>query len=87
MNFDHVSGLPGAITVFPNDLPMCAIYMSTPLCSLEIGYFDTTQVFLVNSLALVKYNCGQSYKASTIINYNSRVIPDLKIHYIITLEL
>ena len=26
--------------------------------------------------------CGQSYKASTIVIYNSRVVPDLKIpHY------
>ena len=30
--------------------------------------------------------CGQSYKASMIINYNSRVVPDLKIPRITTLE-
>ena len=29
---------------------------------------------------------GQSYKASTIVNYNSRVVPDLKIPHIMTLE-
>ena len=28
---------------------------------------------------------GQSYKGSTIVNYNSRVIPDLKIPHIMTL--
>ena len=30
--------------------------------------------------------CGKSYKASTIVIYDSRVIPDLKIPYITTLE-
>ena len=29
---------------------------------------------------------GQSYKASTIVIYDSRVIPDLKIPHITTLE-
>ena len=29
---------------------------------------------------------GQSYKASTIVNYDSRVVPDLKIPHITTLE-
>ena len=32
-----------------------------------------------------KYS-GQSYKASTIVIYNSRVVPNLKIPYIMTLE-
>ena len=42
------------------------------------------------------YNCviyfeitktsGQSYKASTIVNYDSRVVPDLKIAHITTLQ-
>ena len=30
---------------------------------------------------------GQCYKASTIVIYDSRVVPDLKIPYITTLEL
>ena len=30
---------------------------------------------------------GQSYEASTIVIYNSRVVPDLKIPHITTLEL
>ena len=29
---------------------------------------------------------GQSYKASTIVNYNSKVVPDWKIPHIMTLE-
>ena len=29
---------------------------------------------------------GQSYKASMIVNYDSRVVPDLKIPHITTLE-
>ena len=32
-------------------------------------------------------NCGQSYKGSTIVNYDSRVVTDLKIPHITTLEL
>ena len=31
--------------------------------------------------------CGQSYKASKIVIYDSRVVPDLKIPHIMTLEL
>ena len=31
--------------------------------------------------------CGQSYKAPTIVIYDSRVIPDLKLPHITTLEL
>ena len=31
--------------------------------------------------------CGQSYKASTIVIYDSRVVPDLKIPHIMILEL
>ena len=30
--------------------------------------------------------CGQSYKAFTIVIYNSRVVSDLKIPHIMTLE-
>ena len=32
------------------------------------------------------HNCGQSYKAPTIVNYDSRVVPDWKIPHITTLE-
>ena len=38
------------------------------------------------SKCVLPYNSGQSYKGSTIVNYNSRVVPDLKIPYITTLE-
>ena len=30
--------------------------------------------------------CGQSYKAPTIVIYNSRVVPDLKLPHFTTLE-
>ena len=41
----------------------------------------------VNRTQLVKiYTSGQSYKASTIVIYASRVVPDLKIPHITTLE-
>ena len=33
-----------------------------------------------------KISSGQSYKASTIVIYDSRVLPDLKIPHITTLE-
>ena len=33
------------------------------------------------------WTCGQSYKGSTIVNYDSRVVPDLKIPQIMTLVL
>ena len=32
-------------------------------------------------------SCGQSYKASVIIIYDSRVVPDLKIPHITILDL
>ena len=32
-------------------------------------------------------SCGQSYKHFVIINYDSRVVPDLKLPHITTLEL
>ena len=31
-------------------------------------------------------SCGQSYKASTIVIYDSRVVPDWKLLHITTLE-
>ena len=33
-----------------------------------------------------KISSGQSYKASTIVIYDSRVLPDLKIPHIMTLD-
>ena len=36
---------------------------------------------------LTPWSCGQSYKASTIVIYDSRVVPDLKIPHITTLKL
>ena len=37
-------------------------------------------------LLLFSTICGQSYKQFTVVNYDSRVIPDLKIPQITTLE-
>ena len=55
--------------------------------------YGSTPIF--SSLSLLKsienicqlLTSGQSYKASTIVNYDSRVIPDLKIPHITTMEL
>ena len=41
--------------------------------------------FAANLHAAVAH-CDQSYKASTIVNYDSRVVPELKIPHIMTLE-
>ena len=38
------------------------------------------------SFAKYIYFCGQSYKASAIIIYDTKVVPDLKIPYITTLD-
>ena len=35
---------------------------------------------------MLLFQWGQSYKGSTIVNYDSRVVPDLKIPQITTLE-
>ena len=32
------------------------------------------------------YSAGQSYKSSTIVIYDSRVVPDVKIPHIMTLD-
>ena len=36
--------------------------------------------------SVVVDSCGQSYKAPTIVIYDSRVVPDLKLPHITTLE-
>ena len=45
----------------------------------------------VPSFLMVRYtgistSCGQSYKQFTIVIYESRVVPDLKIPHIMTLD-
>ena len=40
-----------------------------------------------NTLCHGTYSCGQSYKGSPIINYDSKVLIDLKIPHIMTLAL
>ena len=37
------------------------------------------------SYRIATSTCGQSYKQFTLVNYNSRVVPDLKTHHITTL--
>ena len=39
-----------------------------------------------NHTADLLVDCGLSYKHFTLVNYNSRVAPDLKIPHIMTLE-
>ena len=50
--------------------------------------FDTSLFFLLIEIYfyLHERTCGKSYKASTIVIYDSRVVPDLKIPHITTLE-
>ena len=47
--------------------------------------FDQTRKCVVISMSKLETS-GQSYKASTIVIYDSRVVPDLKIPHIMTLE-
>ena len=42
--------------------------------------------FKEKHLAHAPLTSGQSYTDSTIVNYDSRVVPDLKIPHITTLE-
>ena len=41
---------------------------------------------ITGSLVRAKKISGQSYKHFTLVNYNSGVVPDLKIPHITTLE-
>ena len=54
------------------------------------AYWSTScvlsDVIPINIFKQVRPTCGQSYKASTIVIYHSRVVPDLKIPHITTLE-
>ena len=38
------------------------------------------------SCIYLRHTCGQYYKTSTIVIYDSRVVPDLKLPHITTLE-
>ena len=53
-----------------------------PKASKNVANFN----ILAGSRIQTSKTCGQSYKASTIVNYYSRVVPDLKIPHITTLE-
>ena len=52
-----------------------------------MSFIDGANRFnVIHANHLGRYTSGQSYKASTIVIYNSRVIPDLKIPHITTLD-
>ena len=53
----------------------CSLANHSPVCKLTI------LLLLLDSVT-----CGQSYKSSTIVIYDSRVIPDLKLPHITTLK-
>ena len=57
----------------------------TLLCS-SVGKNIMNCSGLISTPGMYVGTCGQSYKASTIVIYNSRVVPDLKIPHITTLE-
>ena len=46
---------------------------------------NTKKIFLKRTFK-ERMTCGQSYKAPTIVIYDSRVVPDWKIPHITTLE-
>ena len=48
--------------------------------------FIICQIHMCNIGLVDSVTSGQSYKASTIVIYDSRVVPDLKIPHITTLE-
>ena len=64
-----------------NKIVVAGFYSEGPIivCFLFQDYFK----FQPN---IISSHCGQSYKASTIIIYNARVVPDLKIPHIMTLD-
>ena len=76
----HFEKRPMLIAIAPADLKSensFMLYQETVL---------TRWILYHLSKCVLPYYSGQSYKGSTIVNYNSRVVPDLKIPYITTLE-
>ena len=52
-----------------------------------VSHFDMIGFLQARKYVLVKLETsGQSYNGSTIVNYDSRGIPDWKIAYIMTLD-
>ena len=67
---------------------MCTVGLELSLDT-AIAFFQIADLFGTGScLNWPRFvdTCGQSYKAPMIINYDSRVVPDLKIPHITTLE-
>ena len=54
--------------------------------SLKTRLITDRKTWKLKRLVIVLYNSGQSYKNSTIVIYDSRVVPDLKIPHIATLD-
>ena len=54
--------------------------------SLKTRLITDRKTWKLKRLVIVLYNSGQSYKNSTIVIYDSRVVPDLKIPHITTLD-
>ena len=55
------------------------------MCSLNCFSRGASKSFLRNIKLSLRLTCGQSYKYFTLINYDSRVIPDVKTLHITTL--
>ena len=55
--------------------------MPTQNAHSEFEAVDSSNVDVETFLSFAGRSSGQSYKAPTIVIYNSRVLPDLKIYY------
>ena len=56
----------------------------------KLRYYHDAAYRVLSTIGSAKVgsaNCGQSYKASAIVIYDSIVVPDLKIPHIMTLDL
>ena len=54
--------------------------------SLVIKPFCGKEIIFGSNFGNTRASCGQSYKHFTLVNYDSRVVPDCKIPHITTLE-
>ena len=58
-----------------------------PIINYEISQLAGMLKYLGTSLIIsLTHTCGQSYKHFTLVNYDTRVVPDWKIPHIMTLE-
>ena len=78
-----------ALPTEPQPLPKCVLWNSQPYLSFCYILFTYSPAHRLGYKTAWQ-NCsirGLSYKASTIVNYDSRVVPDLKIPHIMTVDL